>query len=162
MCVEWNTRAFPVEASAVAELQSKQGFGPADPLFPPVKVGVGANGNFEATGFARDCWSIAGPIRAIFKEAFARAGVPNYNPHSFRKTLVRLGLELGLGEAGLKAWSQDLGHDGVLVTLKSYGELPVHRQKELIRAAAHANDDDALALRLGRQMIRTMRQSGTA
>ena len=86
--------------------------------------------------------------------------MPNFNPHSFRKTLARLGTDLGIGEAGLKAWSQNLGHDGVLITLQSYGDIPAHRQRDLIRAAAHAKDDEAVALRLGRQMLRTMRESG--
>ena len=138
-------------------LQTAEGFGPDDPLFPPVKVGVGEDGNFRQAGFDRTCWSNASPIRAVFNEAFARAGLPAFNPHSFRKTLVRLGLELGLGEAGLKAWSQNLGHDGVLITLKSYGDIPAHRQRDLIRAAARAKDDDAVALRIGRDMLRTMR-----
>jgi hypothetical protein len=62
-----------------------------------------------------------------------------------------------LGEAGLKAWSQNLGHDGVLTTLKSYGELPEHRQKELIREAASAREDDVVALRLGQNMMRQMK-----
>ncbi len=146
----------------VTYLQTEEGFGADDPLFPPVKVGVGDDGNFRQAGFDRTCWSNASPIRAVFKEAFARAGLPVFNPHSFRKTLVRLGLELGLGEAGLKAWSQNLGHDGVLTTLKSYGDIPAHRQRDLIRAAACAKDDDAVALRLGRDALRTMRASGLA
>ena len=36
-------------------------------------------------------WSNAGPIRTIFKNAFAAAGLPYFNPHSFRKTLALLG-----------------------------------------------------------------------
>ena len=31
-------------------------------------------------------WSSAGPIRRIFKVAFTAAGLPYFNPHSFRKT----------------------------------------------------------------------------
>ena len=99
----------------------------------------------------------AGPIRDAFKESFARAGLPSFNPHSFRKTLVRLAYELQLGPADLKAWSQNLGHDGVLTALKSYGELPAFRQKELIRAAVHAGEDDAVALRIGREMMLKVR-----
>ena len=144
----------------IVELRREHGFGPEDPLFPSTKVVVGKDGDFVREGFEKRCWSGAGPIRAVFKEAFARAGLPSFTPHSFRKTLVRLGLELGMGEAGLKAWSQNLGHDGVLTTLKSYGELPSHRQQELIRAAAHAGEDDTKALRLGREIMRQMREAG--
>jgi integrase len=35
--------------------------------------------------------SSAGPIRGIFRSAFAVAGLPYFNPHSFRKTLALLG-----------------------------------------------------------------------
>ena len=42
-------------------------------------------------GLDRKHWSSAGPIRAIFKEAFAAVGLPYFNPHSFRKTLALLG-----------------------------------------------------------------------
>jgi hypothetical protein len=34
----------------------------------------------------------------------------------------------------MKAWSQNLGHADVLTTFTSYGEVPTHRQCELIRA----------------------------
>ena len=71
---------------------------------------------------------------------------------------MRLAYELELGPADLKAWSQNLGHDGVLTTLKSYGELPSYRQKELIRAAVHAGKDDAVALRIGREMMLKVRE----
>jgi hypothetical protein len=36
-------------------------------------------------------WSSTGPIRTIFREAFASVGLPYFNPHSFRKTLALLG-----------------------------------------------------------------------
>ena len=45
---------------------------------------------FEAQGLKRAHWSNANPIRTIFKETFIQAGLPYFNPHSFRNTLVRL------------------------------------------------------------------------
>ncbi|RYG99118.1 MAG: hypothetical protein EON58_05060 [Alphaproteobacteria bacterium] len=70
----------------------------------------------------------------------------------------------GLGatpwRGGLKAWSQNLGHD-VLITLKSYGELPPARQRELIRAADYALENEA-ALQLGREMLASMRAKKVA
>jgi hypothetical protein len=54
-----------------------------DPLFPATKVAIGGNLRFEATGLDRKHWSNAGPIRKIFKEVFALAGFPYFNPHSF-------------------------------------------------------------------------------
>ena len=48
------------------------------------------------TGLERAHWANAHPVRAIFKEAFTRAGLPYFNPHSFRNTLVQLAYELKL------------------------------------------------------------------
>jgi hypothetical protein len=62
-----------------------------DPLFPATKVAVGDNLRFGAVGLHRKHWSNAGPIRTIFKNGFAAAGLPYFNPHSFRKTLALLG-----------------------------------------------------------------------
>ncbi len=33
----------------------------------------------------------------------------------------------------MKAWSQNLGHADVLTTFTSYGQVPTHRQGEIIR-----------------------------
>jgi hypothetical protein len=37
-----------------------------------------------------------------------------------------------------KAWSQNLGHDRVMTTLTSYGNVAPHRQAELIRSMGAA------------------------
>ena len=141
----------------VTFLRTDQGFGPQDPLFPPTRMAPGADGNFAPVGLSRQCWSTTSPIRAIFKDAFNAAGIPYFNPHSFRKTLVRLGMELGQGEDGMKAWSQNLGHDDVQTTYRSYGELPADRQRDLVRAAATINADDRRALELGRAALAAAR-----
>jgi hypothetical protein len=57
-----------------------------DPLFPATKIVVGGSRHFEASGLDHKHWSSAGPIRQIFKDAFAAAGLSYFNPHSFRKT----------------------------------------------------------------------------
>jgi hypothetical protein len=69
----------------------KEGFGSDDPLFPATKIALGANRHFTAVGLDRKHWRDAGAIRRIFKQAFERAGLPNYNPHSFRHTLAVFG-----------------------------------------------------------------------
>jgi len=38
-----------------------------------------------------------------------------------------------------KAWSQNLGYEGVLTTFTSYGEVEAHRQAEIIRALGRAD-----------------------
>jgi integrase len=107
-----------------------------DPLFPATLVMLGESLRFEATGLDRKHWSNAGPIRTIFKEAFAAASLPYFNPHSFRKTLALLGGELCETPEQYKAWSQNLGHEHVLTTFTSYGDVSSHRQAEIIRSMA--------------------------
>jgi hypothetical protein len=114
-------------------LQLEQLWGLDDPLFPKTHIANGRNRLFEASGLARECWSNAGPIRTIFRKAFEAAGLPYYNPHSFRKTLARLGHAVCRTLEQHKAWSQNLGHDDIRTTLVSYGTMPAVRQAELIR-----------------------------
>ena len=104
-----------------------------EPLFPPTLVGLGNSGGFAAVGLRRDGWHGAGPIRDIFRNAFEAAGLPYFNPHSFRNTLVQLGERLCTTAEEFKAWSQNLGHDRVMTTLTSYGTVAPHRQADLIR-----------------------------
>jgi integrase/recombinase XerD len=87
-------------------------------------------------GLARTHWSNAGPIRTIFREAFLRAGIPYANPHSFRATLAGLGEKLCRSPEEFKAWSQNMGHEGVLTTFTSYGEVGRERQAQIIRSLA--------------------------
>jgi integrase len=94
---------------------------------------VGDTRHFEAAGLDRKHWSSAGPIRTIFKVAFAAAGLPYFNPHSFRKTLALLGGQICKSPEEYKAWSQNLGHENVLATFSSYGDVGRHRQAEIIR-----------------------------
>jgi integrase len=75
-------------------LRQEKLWGVDDPLFPATKIVIGPNRHFEACGLNRKHWSGAGPIRKVFKDAFKGAGLPYFNPHSFRKTLVQLGEKL--------------------------------------------------------------------
>jgi integrase len=115
-------------------LQRERLWGLDDPLFPASKVVVGDTRQFQAAGLDRKHWSSAGPIRTIFKAAFAAAGLPYFNPHSFRKTLALLGGQICRSPEEYKAWSQNLGHENVLTTILSYGDVARHRQAEIIRA----------------------------
>lgn len=129
-------------------------WGHDDPLFPATKVELSALLHFEAVGLERKAWSSSAPIRAIFKSAFEAAGLPYYNPHSLRSTLVLLGLQVCRSPEHFKAWSQNLGHEGVLTTFISYGSVAVQRQGEIIHSlggqtaapAAGAHEDMAEAL----------------
>jgi integrase len=120
----------------VSYLRDEKLWGNDDPLFPATRIGLGATRQFEAVGLTRDHWSNATPIRTIFREAFNRAGLPYFNPHSFRNTLVQLGQDICKTPEQFKAWSQNLGHEKVLTTFLSYGEVPCRRQGEIIRNLA--------------------------
>lgn len=115
----------------IAHLKTVLLFGPDDPLFPMTLVGVGQSGGFEVQGLKRENWSNATPIRTIFRDAFTAAGLPYFNPHSFRNTLALLGEKTCLNPEAMKAWSQNLGHEKVLTTLTSYGNVSSHRQAEI-------------------------------
>jgi integrase/recombinase XerD len=108
-------------------------FSTDDPLFPKTKMVVGDDRRFKACGLLREHWKNADPIRKIFKQAFLNANLPYYNPHSFRNTLSALGQKVCQSPEEFKAWSQNLGHEGVLTTFYSYGEVQDYRQAELLK-----------------------------
>ena len=108
-------------------------WGNDDPLFPKTNIITGEDRIFKASGFKNEHWSTASPIRTIFKDAFELAGLAYFNPHSFRKTLVTLGQTICQSPEEFKAWSQNLGHEDVLTTLYSYGEVQQHRQGEIFQ-----------------------------
>ena len=106
-------------------------WGNEDPLFPATRVVVGPNRQFQASGLARSHWQNASAIRTIFRDVFHKAGLPYFNPHSFRNTLVRLGEQLCRTPEEFKAWSQNLGHEKALTTFLSYGEVAPQRQADI-------------------------------
>jgi integrase len=117
-------------------LREEKFWGNDDPLFPMTKVALGPSRQFEAVGLDRKHWSSASAIRKIFREGFEVAGLPYFNPHSFRNTLVRFGESLCQTPEAFKAWSQNLGHEKVLTTLYSYGQVETQRQVEIIKDLA--------------------------
>jgi integrase len=117
----------------VKYLRDEKLWGNDDPLFPSTLMQCGASRQFEVGGLKRECWSNASPIRKIFREAFDRAGLPYFNPHSFRHMLVRYGQQVCKTPEDFKAWSQNLGHEQVLTTFLSYGGVDGRRQGEIIK-----------------------------
>jgi len=136
----FTTFFFPVGADVrkivedwVRYLRHERLWGNDDPLFAATATTLGAGREFEATGLKRQHWRTAAPIRGIFREAFTAAGLPYFNPHSLRNTLVQLGETLCRTPEDFKAWSQNLGHEGVLTTFRSYGAVGNRRQGDIIR-----------------------------
>lgn len=117
----------------VSYLRDERLWGNDDPLFPSTEVKQGKNRTFEAVDIKKEHWKTASPIRKVFKEAFEWAGLAYFNPHSFRKTLVGLGERVCQTPEEFKAWSQNMGHEGVLTTFFSYGEVQPTRQAEILK-----------------------------
>lgn len=103
------------------------------PVFPRTKLVLDADNSFSSAGVEPVFWQSAGQIRKIFQAAFENAGLEYFPPHSFRKTLARLGESLCQTPEDFKAWSQNLGHEQILTTFNSYGNVPEHRQGEIIK-----------------------------
>jgi len=90
-----------------------------------------------------------------------RTGLPYFNPHSFRNTLVQIGQEICKTPEQFKAWSQNLGHEKVLTTFLSYGAVACLRQGEIIRGLAapqgfHGSGADEIA----NAVFKKLRESG--
>ena len=114
------------------ELTQVHLFSATDPLFPKTKVAVGVSRRFEAVGISREPWRSASSAAKIFKKAFADAGLPPFSPHRVRDTMTELANDHCRTPEDFKAWSQNMGHDDVLMTFSSYGTVPPGRQMELM------------------------------
>ena len=91
---------------------------------------------------------------------YATADLPYFNPHSFRNTLVRIGQSVCQIPEEFKAWSQNLGHEKVLTTFLSYGEVENTRQGELIRTlSTHSPTARSGVSELAKALVRELRDS---
>jgi site-specific recombinase XerD len=96
---------FPVGGDALAIVQDWCDYlrttllwGDDDPLFPPTQIGLGENGSFAPVGLRRgECWRGAGPIRDIFRKAFAGAarGTDLPNNRSLQSMVAKSGARAG-------------------------------------------------------------------
>ena len=120
----------------INELKSIHLFGPADPLFPSTARALDADNCFYASGVTRLPWASASPIRAIFKSAFEGAGLPYYHPHTFRKTIWKLGEKVCTNGREARAWSLNLGHENVLTSFTSYGPMTSLEREDVINQLA--------------------------
>jgi integrase len=143
-------------------LRQEKLWGNDDPVFPATRVAVGDEYRFQVIGLDRKHWRNATAIRAIFREAFQSAGLPYFNPHSLRSTLVQLGQTLCKTPEEYKAWSQNLGHEEVLTTFRSYGAVGTRRQGEIIMGLATPQPTaPPNVTELAKALVRELRDSGT-
>jgi len=59
------------------------------------------------------------------------------------RTLAQIGERMCRTPEEFKAWSQNLGHEQVLTTFSSYGQVASDRQAELLRGMAQREETDA-------------------
>jgi integrase len=104
------TYFFPIGADLkkividwVRELRGQMLYGNDDPVFPRTKVAQGENLSFVVDGPEPPFWANAEPIRKVFRQAFVGAGLPYFNPHSFRDTVVQLGKKLCRTPEGVRS-----------------------------------------------------------
>ena len=152
----FTTGFFPIGGQAeqivrdwIKELRTDQMFSDADPLFPKTKVGPGPSRGFAVLGIDRAPWASPSSAAKIFKEAFRAAGLPPFSPHRVRDTTAELAKEHCRTPEDYKAWSQNMGHENVLTTFRSYGSVATGRQIELMdrfrkRGPVQDVDDDDL------------------
>jgi len=130
----------------IAELRRDHLWGNDDPLFPATAIGQDSEQQFAAVGLARTHWATADAVQKIFKQLFEGAGLNGFNPHSFRHALAALAERTCRNPEDFKAWSQNLGHSGVLTTFFSYGTVSEQRQAEIIKTLTKPPEEGVDAL----------------
>lgn len=135
----FTTAFFPIGGSCeqivrdwIVELRTDHHFSNSDPLFPKTRVGVGESRQFEVLGIDRAPWTSASSAAKVFKQAFINSGLPPFSPHRVRDTLAELAKDHCRTPEDYKAWSQNMGHDDVLTTFRSYGSVASGRQVDLM------------------------------
>jgi len=143
-----NTWFFPVGEFFIQEvedyltyLKAKQGFTSNDYFFTSSARGLNEDNQFCMVGITKERWTNAQPMRDIFRKAFNAVDQPYFNPHSFRKTLMAMAYELELSGEGIKAWSQNLGHEKLDTSVNNYGPVSLDRQRMRIMALHNKNEN---------------------
>ncbi len=127
------------------ECLEQKGFGPDDPIFPAQGSGIGSLEVIRSKdSVGKAFWRTAGSTRKIFKERCANAGVPYYNPHSFRHFVVSILRKLILTEEQKKAVSLTFGHANVATTFGVYGHggMEGERAVEIVQGLKSKQDRD--------------------
>lgn len=114
-------------------LRTDKLFGPSDALFPKAQMGLAEMGGFRKIGLSREPFSTTTPLNKIIRNAFAMVQLPQYTPHAFRTTLIKMANDRCATVEEFKAWGMNIGHETMAVTMGSYLPVPKHRKEELIR-----------------------------
>ena len=95
-------------------------------------------------------------LEASFKSLHtALATAAEVHQTAIRKTLAQLGEKVC---EQFKAWSQNLGHEKVLTTFSSYGEVAAEQQRDIIRELAQPMDPDPQFQEILKQLMRATKR----
>ncbi len=98
-----------------------KGARPDNPIFPSTLKGFSGKNDYSKTLVSDKSWASSSGARKIFEKRCKAAGVPYFNPHSFRHLIVNYMSKARLTEEEKKAISMNLGHENVGTTFGSYG-----------------------------------------
>ncbi len=84
------------------------------------------------SGFSREPHATGVKFNEFIRGAFAAVQMPEYTPHSFRKTLAKHGDEICNSMEQHKARSMNLGHEHLATTVNSYIPVSRERQREVL------------------------------
>ncbi|MBY0110243.1 MAG: hypothetical protein K2X90_03980 [Candidatus Babeliaceae bacterium] len=107
-------------------------------------MSLDVNDKFSRTFLAASPWKSTTSLRKVAEEAFQRADLAYYNPHSFRHTIAQMGYKYCKTPEDFKAWSQNIGHNNPLTTFTSYGSIDEHNQGAIIKRLSQSDDDKPL------------------
>ncbi len=127
----------------ITYLRTVELFGDNDPLFPKTRLGQDKDQCFKVDGLSREHWANATRVRTIVKDAFKAVNLKPYTPHVFRNMVVSEMYRRSLPVPEFKAWSQNLGHEGAMTTLNSYGKIGLEEQGRLVRCAKVERNEEA-------------------
>ena len=114
-------------------LRTEKFFGDTDALFPKAQMGLADTGGFQKVGLSRDPFATTTPLNKIIRNAFAMVQLPQYTPHAFRTTLIKMANDRCETVEQFKAWGMNIGHENMAVTMGSYLTIPKCRKEELIK-----------------------------
>ncbi len=116
----------------VKYLRTEKLFGDTDALFPKAQMRLATTGGFQKVGMSRDPFATTTPLNQIIRNAFAMVQLPQYTPHAFRTTLIKMANDRCKTVEGLKAWGMNIGHDNIATAMGSYLPIPKQCKEELI------------------------------
>jgi len=140
-------------------LKNDRHFADGDPLFPSTEIGlVGPDHHaYEAKGVSSEFWADAGPMRKIFRQRCKETHTQYYYPHSFRHFVTNLAERYISTPEQMKALSQNMGHEHITTTYRSYGAIGAGRANKVVRSIDFSKtNNDKQTQNFARQVAKEM------